>query len=135
MPPDPDCFIVPDVGGSMEGRYLWGLAGLLSYLAAALLLAMAVTPMFDASGTDAIIPDIETAGLLVISILLFGLGGICLRRATLGTPTGGGAGTRTTRSTPQNDDTQNDGEARICPECGTANDPFYRYCGVCASEL
>ena len=119
----------------MEGRYLWGLAGLLSYLAAALMLAMAVTPMFDASGPEALIPDIETAGLLVISILLFGLGGICLRRATLGTPTGGGSATHQQRQSHSSQNHPTDGEARVCPECGTANDPFYRYCGECAGQL
>ena len=119
----------------MDQRFLWGVAGLLSYVGAALALAMAVAPMFDAGGIPDIAPTGETVGLLVVSALLFGVGGLCLRRAAnrvspAGAAVGGsGGGTNVITET-------SDGDVLVrCDACGTHNEVFYSYCEGCAERL
>lgn len=119
----------------MNRRLLWGLAGLLAYVGAALALAMAVSPMFDTGGIPEFVPTGETLGLIGVSILLFAVGGICLRRAAdrmspRATPSragsGGGGAVRET----------DDGDVVVtCGECGTENDGMFTYCSNCAHRL
>lgn len=120
----------------MDRRFLWGLAGLVSYVGAALALAMAVAPVFELGGLPEIAPTDETLGLLVVSALLFGLGGLCLRRAaarispTTTTPPSSRAGSGGGQSTREAD-----GAVARCGECGTENEAFYTFCEGCAERL
>ena len=119
----------------MDRRFLWGVAGLLSYIGAALVLALAVAPMFDTGGIPDIAPTDETVGLLIMSALLFGVGGLCLRRAASQlSPTSTAA-----VASPASGGTQStggDGDIVLeCGNCGTQNEAFYRFCESCAERL
>lgn len=122
----------------METRLLWGLAGLLSYVAAAVTLTMAVAPMFESGTPDALSPEMTTVGLVVVSAMLFGLGGLCLRRAAAGASRAAGfltAGSDREASVSSHPEDETDAESVRCPNCGTVNDASYTYCEECASNL
>lgn len=119
----------------MDRRFLWGLAGLLSYVGAALSLALAVAPMLDAGGIPDIAPTEETLGLLIVSALLFGVGGLCLRRAANRvSPAGAAIGSRTAGSKGMKQ-RQDGAVVVICENCGTENEAFFTYCEECAERL
>lgn len=111
----------------MGRRLLWGIAGLLSYVGAAILLAMAVAPLFAGGAASDFTADPMSVGLLVASTLLFGLGGWSLRRAA--------ADERpAVESDGDGEHASREGKVQ-CEECGTSNEPFYTYCEDCAHKL
>lgn len=119
----------------MDQRFLWGIAGLLSYVGAAVALAMAVAPMFDAGGIPELAPTGETVGLLVVSALLFGMGGLCLRRAANRiSPAGASVGGSSSGSSIVGE--TSDGNVVVrCQQCGSENEAFFTYCEECAERL
>ena len=116
----------------MSRGLLWGIAGLLSYLGGAIFLAMGVAPLIEAGSVTEQPPDLMMIGLIVASGLLFGLGGMCLRRA-VSSPRA--SKTTTSLPTDQSVSTKSPEEVIACDACGTMNESFYSYCEECASEL
>lgn len=122
----------------MQRRLLWGIAGLMSYLGAAIILAIAVTPLFEAGSPRAMSLEPTTIGLLVSSALLFGLGGMCLRRASIvasGSPKPVGGAADGSLLQGGAGGPPDDSEEVRCQHCGVANDAFFTYCEECAGKL
>lgn len=116
----------------MDRRLLWGIVGLFAYLGAAFALAMAVSPYIGANGFPDFLPTGETFGLLIVSLMLFGLGAFSLRRAS-DRPTA--VGERRMGKTATMDDDDEAIPIVECEECGTVNEAIYRYCEECAERL
>ncbi len=119
----------------MDRRLVWGVVGLLSYVIAAVALAVAVAPMFDAGGIPSQLPTDEPFGLLVVSALLFVVGGLCLRRASASIrPSTTPAATRVS-SGGATVTKQNGAEHLRCGNCGAENEAFFTFCEGCAERL
>lgn len=121
----------------METRIAWGMAGLLAYAGAAITFAMGITPLFE-SGITRGISELSTVGFILVSAMLFGLGGLCLRRAA-----GVGPFETDVRETDGSEPSSGHGRGTVetppgsvgCAQCGTVNEAFYTFCEGCAAKL
>lgn len=133
--------------GLLKRQLFWVTIGLLAYLGAGLLLLTALMPALAEDGIrmDAMGP--EHAGALVVSLVLFVLGGYAARRLHGGLPHehAGRDGVpdayqpsvaqRVAADGSTHESGDDDPDVLTCSNCGAVNERFYTYCGECSEKL
>ena len=155
----------PDGGSPGRTQLLWAGLGLLAYLAGAVLFISFIAAMFSAGGMSEAVLTTGNILVLVMSAMLFALGGYFLWRGgvTSGLSLIGGyawgynTGTSPSRQRqdglpeqfrsppPEQESAETVEESRearsrtttgtVCPHCGTENEGEFRFCENCSKKL
>lgn len=133
--------------GLLKRQLLWVTIGLLAYLGAGLLLLTALMPTFSDGGLQIDAMGPEHAAALVVSLVLFVLGGYAARRLHGGLPHEHPRHEGVTdayqpsvaqrvaadQTVPEREEDESD--VLTCSSCGAVNERFYTYCGECSAKL